>query len=201
MMGAVWAGQQGGGDGVVYDTFNPLDKQANLTLSNGDLTATDNLNNYSSVRGKQGKTTGKWSVEFYANNFAAAAQSLGVADATADLAELPAGKINYGTIYTTNGRFYRYGDTSYQASGHTGFPTGTYIGFIIDFDRNEVTIYKNGVAGNTILLSTTSAQGSPYAGPALYPVAGTYYNGDIVTINTGQTAFAYPLLPTDGWFE
>lgn len=50
--------------GTTYATWNPADKSADITLSLGNLKATQTTSSWDSVRSTIGKTSGKWYWEY-----------------------------------------------------------------------------------------------------------------------------------------
>lgn len=126
------------------NTWNAVDKHADITLSAGDLTATLTGANGSlrAVRGGVGRNSGvrSFTVKIVAGNF----QVIGVANKVVSLA---------GTYYAgvdTNGYGYeqsagsklRSGSTAYGAS----YATGDVVKCEVDFGAGTITFYKNGVS-------------------------------------------------------
>ena len=71
---------------MAYATWNPSDKHADITLSNGNLTAANSVGGYKGVRATLGVTSGQhyWEITVDAgiNLF------IGVADSSADLGDI-----------------------------------------------------------------------------------------------------------------
>jgi hypothetical protein len=169
-----------------YCTWNPLGAGTNVALSNGNLDATSNTNDWRQIKGTIGVTTGKWYWE--CTNTGSSSSTDNQYHGISNDSETPA--TNLGTVSG-----YCYGDSGdkYAAGTNTGGAGATYtngdvIGMALDLDSGTQTIkfYKNGT-----LQFTQNISGS---GP-WYPASNCYYSqtGPIFVSNFGQRAFAYPL--------
>lgn len=78
-MGA--AGVDGGGGTPTEVAFDPNDKHADISLSNGNKTASNSTGTWRAVRGNSSKTSGKWYFEFQLRGTVNSANA-GVARAT-----------------------------------------------------------------------------------------------------------------------
>lgn len=162
-----------------FSTWNPSDKGAAVTLSNGDKTMALTSNN-DCVRGTDGKTSGKWYWEITVDSFSGASgPGIGVANGSAGLTASFA-VANAWCYYSQNGN--KYDEGSGSAYGAT-FTSGAVIGVALDVDAGTVEFFKNG-----------SSQGvwTPGLTGTIYPFVG----GDSVinlqlTANFGASAFAY----------
>lgn len=173
-----------------YATWNPADKDASLTLSNGNLTVSRSAANWGSVRATMSKTTGVWSYEMYINTVSAVDYHfIGVAISTAQLGLNGFWAANgYSGGSYQGGTCYWNGVSSQPSS--TGIVAGDYLGVKIDMsDAANVTqtFYKNGTSYGS-LTKARSASGAAYF-PA-YSLRDT----NAATANFGQTNFAYPIL-------
>ena len=166
-----------------YCTLNPLNKQSNLTLSNGNLdTSSPVVGTWRSVVGTVAMTSGKWYWEATAGaNGAANHYFVGIAatsfNALTDNLYIGSTTDTWG-YYGANGA--KYNNSTGVGYGAT-YTTNDVIGIAYDADSGTLTFYKNGVS-----------QGTAYTGLTSAMVAGTTgYNGSGMYHNFGQRAFAY----------
>jgi len=164
-----------------YATWNPADKAAEITLSNGNLTATG-IAAYRCMRATQGLTTGKhyWEMSWPSGMTEA---TMGIANATNNL--------NTWLGASANGRsVYMYGATNIVGSyGGTpkAFPGGSKsvatfhaVGIALDMDAKTLKIMTDvGLSGN-IFWDFTGVQ---------FPASSAYQTA--LTANFGQSAFFY----------
>jgi hypothetical protein len=166
----------------VVQTWNPSDKDAGITLSNGNRTATRNATsapNWSAARGLVGLTSGKWSWELAIGTDSAGNVTVGIADALATLANFVGSDV-HGWAYHANGQKYHTGvNVAYGAA----YAAGDIIGVALDIDAGTLTFYKNNVS-----------QGVAYSGLSgtLFPAMSLFNQSDAVTVNFGASALAYP---------
>lgn len=159
-------------------TWNPSDKNASITLSGGDLTATNSSSSTTdnkAVRGTIGKSSGKWYWEVTMTTIGDNVQ-VGVARSTESLSNF-IGSGTYGWGYNNYGTLWNGGA---GAVTKDAFTAGTVIGIALDMDSGEVSFYKNGVLQHTF----TGVTGTIY--PALSAI-----NGGVFTANFGATSFAH----------
>ena len=168
-------------------TWNPSDKNANITLSGGDLVATAASSgaSFKGVRGTIGKASGKfyWEVAITSQALPLASGGgqieIGVAKATASLSVSAAFA---GDVW------------AYNSAGATVDATGTYfgvesyddsdvIGVALNMDSGEVSFYKNGALQRTVTNSL---------GGTVYPYV-TLYDSSVITANFGATSFAHSI--------
>lgn len=165
--------------GVVrtYATLNPSDKDADITLSNGDLTASHNAGTYDSVRATLGKSSGKWYWEVTCGAMGAY-EIIGIMTASGGLNGY-IGADAYGWSYWSDARKFNNGS---QAAYGASFTNGDVIGIALDMDAGTITMYKNGVSQTQMYSGIT---GTVYPAVCL---AGFSTN---LTCNFGASAFAY----------
>jgi len=175
--GLIVAGRPG------FTTFNPADKSANLTLSNGNLTVAENTNtvNGDEARSIAHHSTGKYyaesTIDVFANAFGA-----GVAVCDASLI------ITNGTASTAHGASY---DSDGWIRGNNGnlvntgvtFTTGDRIGSEVDCDARTFRVCKNGGSWSS-LADISYITGELYYACYCY---GTVNNQ--ITTNFGATAY------------
>lgn len=176
-------------------TFDPAYKSPWVTLSGGDLTAAQNLNNgVEGVRGTVGKTTGKWYWE--ATHTGATASDIDVGFANTGYPSganggRPGQSDTNGVAYTSGGTLF-YNNIGFGAPVlATWSASGAVVMLAVDVDANLFWVGVNG-----------TWDGNPAAGTggrtiggsgSIYPWAGFFNetSGSTVTANFGATAFAY----------
>jgi hypothetical protein len=164
---------------ATYATWNPSDKSASITLSNGNLTAVQGGTNgvFQSVRSTIGKSSGKWYWEYTAvGNGRMASIALSTAGLTATY--LGADANGWG-FYGGDGK--KYNNATGVAYGTT-FTAGDVISVALDMDAGTVIFYKNGVSVGTAFTGLT---GTMFAGIS------NDTNNDGFTANFGATALTY----------
>jgi hypothetical protein len=150
-------------------TWNPADKGAQITLSNGNLTAEAvNWPTYQSVRATESKSSGKWYWEAYVDNKAYQVL-VGVANSSANVSARAGSDANGWVYKSLNGdKFNNNVSTAYGAT----FTTGDIIGVALNLDTGKIWFAKNNV---------WQASGDPAAGTneafsglsgSLYPFGG-----------------------------
>lgn len=167
------------------------DKNANGTLSNGNLTWTAGSNHYNNIRSTIYKTTGKLYCEFTVVSvpdqtiFGIAPYSF---DCTTDNdTNCPA--VNGGYAIRNDAMKY-YNSSSGSAYG-VSFTQGDIVGMAVDLDNGKIYWSKNGVWMNNA--NPVSGTGYAFNGisGSFYVVMSLYPSGKSATVNFGSTAFAY----------
>lgn len=165
--------------------YNPAAKDAGVTLSNSDRTATrtSGSGNGGMVLGFGGKSTGKWYVEFVIGTNINTA--VGVSAAS-----LP----SYLGSNTTSWGYWFSGNRWFNASptaGYAGYTTGDVIGVAWNASAGEIWWSKNGVwQGGGDPAAGTSPGYTGVTG-TLYPAANVYDALQIVSIRN-STSNGYP---------
>jgi len=179
------SGDVGGGGGGAVTTWNPADKAAGITLSQGNLRATSTAS-LSSVRATTGKSTGKWQFELTA--LSNGSWLVGLATLAANLTDYP-GQSSAGYAYHsgTGNKYNGSGGVTYGPS----YTNGDVIGVTIDFATLAIVFYKNGAALGTAF---TLAAGTYY--PIIGVASAIAPLGDL---NTGGSPFAYPVAGFSAW--
>lgn len=160
---------------AVYATWNPADKGANVSLSNGNLTALNVAGSNELVRSTLGKSTGKW---YWELTVGAVRQDLGVANASESLTTFTGASAN-STGYNSSGSIFR--NSSVLASV-AAYAPGDVIGIALDMTAGTVAFYKN----NVLQYTATGLTGTMYAAGG-----GTSSSPSSVTANFGATALVY----------
>jgi hypothetical protein len=159
-----------------YATLNPLDKGANISVTNGNLTATVTSTG-GIVLSTFGVSSGKWYWEMERNGGTDCV--IGIARASASkTAYLGSDANGWGYI---GGSGNKVNNASSAAYG-TAYASGVVVGVALDMDAGTVTFYRNG-----------TSQGIAYSGltGTIFPAFGTTNNTDSVFANFGQRPFAY----------
>ena len=185
-----------GFDGVAT-TFNPADKSTNITLSNGNLTATLGTSGNSGVRSIGSLNNGLAYFEITATNINSAGGGYNAGFANTVSTD-PGGVVaNAAGAFAVG--FYN-GIIAINATNvgnlGSGFANGDVACIAVDFDNKKAWVRKNGglwnndsganpaTGANGFSFSTMSG-GGPY-----YAYYGRNYPGDSGTINLGASAFA-----------
>lgn len=166
-------------------TWNPSDKAAQITLSNGNLTATSSANSGPTVRSTTSKSAGKLKIEFVVGAIGTAGARVGLTTAGAALSSQVG--IAASTLgWVSSGIFQTGGITA--GSGVT-FTTGDVLGFELDFTTNKLYVSKNGVYA----FGTNPATAAAFALPAATPMfaAASPNISTLLTANFGASAFSY----------
>lgn len=157
-------------------TWDPANFDSSFTLSNGNLTATKNTQNWANGRATIGKSSGKWYWEYHINQNVY--HMVGIESGSCSTVDWTCADTYmwYGEV----GNKVRNGTQfAYAASGYT---TNDIVGVAWDADGGTIEFFKNGVS-----------QGVAFTGISgtYYPVETALFVGDGVTVNFGATPFTY----------
>ncbi len=162
-----------------YAVFNPLQiiTTGQVTVTNGNLTASNTSGGDSNIRGTIFASTGKWYAELTITTAGSNYPTVGIIEATEqNLTYLGATAKSY--CYTGGGsKGNNNSFTSYGAS----YTTGDVIGVAYDATNATLTFYKNGTSQGTAFTGVTAGS---------YTFACSTLTGTI-NINCGQRPFAY----------
>lgn len=167
-------------------TWNPADKGANITLSNGNRTAEMTAAGWEGVRATISKASGKWYWEITPDVGTGNLLIIGAATAGETLTYPGDSAAGYGYEGSTGNKFNN-GSSGYGDP----FAPPNIIGIAEDLDANKIWWSKAGV---------WQAGGDPAAGtnPAFTGVSGTFFpmigmnaNTTKMTANFGDSAFSY----------
>lgn len=145
-------------------TWNPADKNASITLSDGNKTATATAA-FQMVRGTIGKSSGKWYFEVTCTG-ALTFGTVGIAQASSSLSSFAGGETtSYGIA--TNFVYTNFVSTSIDGT----ITAGDVVGVAVDLDAGKIWFAENNAWVNS---------GNPGAGTgAIYSgLSGTYYPAD-----------------------
>jgi hypothetical protein len=177
---------------MAANTWNPSDKNANITLSNGNLTATCGANASSGVRGTLSHTgnDGKFYFEFHdIGGCDPGAFVCGVATSSFPLNITDAGNAN---LIAQTANFGNFEGSFFFSNGYKTTNDGTVRAFAIDFNAGKAW-YREGATGGWINISNSSASQDPALGNGggtvtksrvYFPVFATLQSGGHCTINT-----------------
>lgn len=180
---------------VTTTTFDPAQKAASITLSNGNLTATQASGGWNGTKGLSSlaKASGKWYFEVTVVSNTSNLIIVGVANSGASLTAFCGSDVNGWGYYGGNGQIFTGGG---NFPGGSTFTNGDVIGVWIDatlkrawFAKNNAVILSGNPATNTNP-SFTGLTGS------LMPMISINSAGSIIA-NFGAVAFTYP--PTGGF--
>ncbi len=180
---------------VTTTTWDPAQKAASITLSNGNLTATQASGGWNGTKGLSSlaKASGKWYFEVTVVSNTSNLIIVGVANSGASLTAFCGSDVNGWGYYGGNGQIFTGGG---NFPGGSTFTNGDVIGVWIDatlkrawFAKNNAVILSGNPATNTNP-SFTGLTGS------LMPMISINSAGSIIA-NFGAVAFTYP--PTGGF--
>ncbi len=195
MMGLASVGQRGP---TSFTTWNPADKSADITLSNGNLTMTETATN-DGARAVAEKTSGKHYFEVTNGNPPAnrsADDGLGLAVIGQSLGS------NFGGGSEESWAFFTAGDKSFNnlitACADDWQQTGDVAMCAFNADTGECWFGTNGVWGGSGNPATGANPAFTGITGTIYPLGWLYSNTETFTANFGQNAWAYT--PPSGFF-
>ena len=172
-------------------TGDPNTKAAEITLSNGNLTAWgSNSGPWRSVRATGGWTSGKWYWEIFIDlDPGVSSHMVGIGHDDMILTNFPgAGTDSVGYYEHTGEMWYAGGGTAY---GDT-YTTNDIIGVALDLDNGKVFFSKNGVWQNSgDPVAGTNPAKTITASEGWWPYHGFNLNTAQITANFGASAFTY----------
>ena len=161
-----------------YATLNPLNSNATVALSNGNLQAVANATNWFPSLGTIGMSSEKWYWEQTITSGTDAFVGLGAVGASIAAGFYPGVQSTTYSYYASNGN--KYNNNSNSAYGAT-WTLNDVIGTAFDADAGTLTFYKNGVS-----------QGTAFSGiPANTYLPMIAVVADTLSMNFGQRPFAH----------
>jgi hypothetical protein len=184
-------------------TWNPSDKNAALTLSNGNLTVTDGTGSaHHNMRAIASRSSGKYYFEIFANtqNFASFT-FMGCGNSTESLSTQP-GVGSNAVVARGNGQI-DFNGSSIGAWDGIGL-TGQTAGIAIDLTAQKIWAWVDATSrwnsdNATNQNPATGAGGYSFAGIAsgpYFPFFGMWQLSDQFTANFGATAYAIGSAPS-----
>lgn len=165
---------------TTYATWNPADKSTHITLTAGNLTATnDTSGTDGAVRSTISKSSGKWYWELTGLS-GTNCDIVGIALGTASIAASATGfDPNSWGFYPCSAGL-KFNNSASGGAYGANIVGGDVVGVALDMDGGTVTIYKNGVS-----------QGTMYTGLSGAMFASVGNGGTNVTANFGATALSF----------
>lgn len=171
-----------------YATWNPADKSAGSTLTNGNLTYSTATNGQA-ARATVGKSSGKWYFEMTVSGMGTEnnVSGVGVSDSTDALNRGPgwhsvdANRCSIG--FSNTGDILKSGAVQFSS---TAWSNGDVIGVAFDVTAKTVQFYRNGTAVSSAYSWVTTSTVFPRIGHS----ASNAFTG---TANFGASAFAHPV--------
>jgi len=183
-----------------YATWNPSDKHADVTLSEGNLKAENSGAADRAVRANLWKTTGKFYFELTLTDVTYCAGGVGAADGV--LTTNPGGTDTNATgVYQTGGQ---YADSPFTRlwTSSSSFVHGAHLCIAVDIDAGKVWYGKDGVWLNSgDPAAGTDPAATFAAGTSVTPIASV--NAANLLANFGASAFAHTV-PSGfdaGWYD
>lgn len=164
----------------VYTTWNPSDKNADITLSNGNLTAHAAGAAIGNVRSIASKAAGKWYFEF-TQSAPSYESGLIVGVANSSEASWPGGAGGNSLSYMGAGVI-KFNNTTLASV--TAYTYGNVIGVAFDRDAGTVSFYLN----NTLLYT---ASGANVPSGSLFAIFGDLSSAVGVIANFGASSLTY----------
>jgi hypothetical protein len=175
---------------VTPTTWNPSDKDASATLSNGNLTVTTAQSGRGFTRSIFSASAGKWYWEISlvsSNTSHVFAPSIALS--TASLTITPGNDANSWAYFASNGN--KTTNNTQFAYGET-MAAGDLVSVLLDMDAGSVEFWKNGVSQG---VAFTGLSGAMFA--AIGDTSNS--NGGVSTANFGASPFTYT--PPNGYFR
>jgi hypothetical protein len=207
-VGRAVLGRRRGTAATAGTTWNPADKAADITLSNGNRTAANSTSNDKAVRSTTSKTTGVWYAEVTRlRPTSNSSDIIGVAKATASLATHLGSSASAGV--TWDGRLL-YGPTDIVGFGDDGtvgigaFNTGAApytVGILLNLTNRLIRFYdSDGSVSSDFNLDHPSGANGLATGEVFLAVSASFVSGNAeddngLILNTGQSAWVIGLPP------
>lgn len=173
---------------LTYATWNPSDKTANATLSNGNLTMTNAAEGWNAARSTVSVTEGKWYWEI----------TLTTDQDTATGTALSTAVLDNPFFFNTDGWAYNAANGNKRANGvdsayGNATSDGDVMSIALDMDNGKLWWGINGTwqASGDPAAGTNAAFTTGIAGTRQYACDAGYPNGSNRTANFGATAFAH----------
>lgn len=163
--------------------WNPSDKNASFTLTSGNTVATQSGAAWTAVRGDVGLDA-SGDHQFEITVAGGSSSIIGIGKAAAALTNFVGNDAN-GYAYRDTGL--KYNNNSSGAVG-SGFVSTNVVGFRLH--AGTLDVYVQGVLQGTLYTGLTGV---------FYPMASSNTAGVNFTINSGHTAFAYPIAGSNPW--
>lgn len=164
--------------------WNPADKSSNITLSNGNRTATLSSVGFCSVRATSSKSSGKWFFEAVYGTTNGVL--IGLSSSALNVTNQYAGQIANSVGYQQSGDVF-IGDS--KVASYSTYTTGAAIGVAIDFSAGKVWFGLNGSWNGDPATNSGGISFSPSA--AMFPTFSPANTGISSTLRV-PTSFTVP---------
>jgi hypothetical protein len=166
-----------------FATLNPLDAEANLTLSDGNLRCANPADSDAeAIRATIGVSSGQWYWEITCiANSAGDNFMFGIATADMSLTDYPGQDANGWGYYGNNGNKFHNGSSSSYGDAYTN---GDVIGVVLDMDAGTLSFYKNGASQGQAFSSISGTVFPAFAD-------GSSSQSIEYSVNFGQQPFVY----------
>ena len=141
-----------------FATFNTLDKDADYTLSEGNLKADSTVSGYGATKSTFAVTSGKWYWEIRLTG-TGVRSFIGIAKTTVNPINATNGTADTLFYQGQNGNIWY--DGSDQGSYSSTYTTNDIISVALNLDDNEITFYKNGTSGGVAISSIEEGDWTP----------------------------------------
>lgn len=167
-------------------TFDPANKNASLTLSNGNLTVTQGGSSYTSVRSIASHSTGKfyWELTLSSAVSGAGDFQVGIVNSSEALSSYIGGDNNGGGSWGNSGNFFTGGGTLGTIPGFNPLDT---VGIAVDLGAQLIWVRDVTVSSTTWNAGGTANPATGLGGVSFSNITGPYFIA--VSINTSPEAF------------
>lgn len=173
-------------------TFNPSDKNSNITLSNGNLTVVSNDGFTGNVRSIASYSSGKFYCQatIGASNTSSYVRGVGFGNASASLSNgIGSPDTDSGSLYTNDANFYFMG----SSAGSTGISitVNDVIDMAVDLDNDKIWYRQNNGNWNSNGAHDPAANAGGFSISGLTkPIFVMAQSVADITFNFGDTAYA-----------
>lgn len=194
LLGVGSAGGGGGGAPFTGTTLDPADKSANITLTNGDLTAENTVNSvWAGVRSVATFAGGKWHIEVHVDQDSISGLIIGLIRTSSGDHSYPGADASGlgwqidNSIFYNNGGLHAFGGSGAISAGDT---------IIVEIDDDAGTLY---IAINTGSYFSDTYPAGITAGASQTKkfAVGLFTTSNDVTVNFGDSAWVKT--PTSGF--
>lgn len=131
---------------LIATTWNPSDKDADVSLSGGNLIASAAVGGWNVVRSTTSKNSGQWKFEINPTA-AGGGPGPGLESGSESLSVSPPGGVASGIGWDQASGDVASGGVVIAAGGADSYTTGNILSFEIDFDKGLFWLQKNGGTG------------------------------------------------------
>jgi len=173
-------------------TWNPSDKGANITLSNGNLDATGSGSTFHSVRGTQSRASGKRYFEVLLTTYTAANPVIGIGDGSFSLTTFIGNSANSagGSWNIVTNQPYTAGWTRANSATTTQEVASDVMGVAVDLGAGAAWYARNNtwLSGNPGIGTSPSVTG---ISGSVFPAVSMFDTTHVVRLRTIMSQFTY----------